>query len=409
MAPRAASPEHQMQLKDLQRHWHEFGRRDPLWAILTLPGKRDAGWRVDEFFQTGREEIAQVLAHLDELGLPRPSRRALDFGCGVGRLTQALCEQIGAACGVDIAPSMIERARQFNRHGSRCEYVVNDAEDLSRFADETFDFIFSSRVLQHMRADYSAKYLREFLRVLSPGGAAVFQIPTAPPPAAAGPPTDASIAAAALADAAYRAQITCRTQALNPRPGSVVTISVEVRNVGTQPWPCRRLAATLHPIKLGNHWRTPAGRLLALDDGRTLLRGDLAVGASVELPLVINVPPQPGSYRLELDLVHDYITWFTDKGSAIAQLDVRVRAPFIARCRALAARLRARRGAASRDVTVPVMEMYRVPEESIEALVSSAGGAIVDRVPDCSGGEGWPGFMFYVVKRDPRSVRATSS
>jgi 2-polyprenyl-3-methyl-5-hydroxy-6-metoxy-1,4-benzoquinol methylase len=86
-----------MDLKDLQRHWHEFGRRDPLWAIPTSPGKSNSRWKTNDFFRTGREEIARVLPHVDRLGLARPHRRALDFGCGVGRLTQALCEQIGAA------------------------------------------------------------------------------------------------------------------------------------------------------------------------------------------------------------------------------------------------------------------------------------------------------------------------
>lgn len=169
-----------MNLKDLQRHWHEFGRRDPLWAILTVDAKRNRGWGTEEFFQTGREEIAQVLAHIEHLGLARPHRRALDFGSGVGRLTQALCEQVGCACGVDIAPSMIKQARQHNRYGERCEYVLNDADDLRCFSDASFDFIYSRRVLQHMHPDYSTRYVREFLRVLAPGGVAAFQVPTAP-------------------------------------------------------------------------------------------------------------------------------------------------------------------------------------------------------------------------------------
>ena len=392
-----------MHLKDLQRHWHEFGRRDPLWAILTLPDKRNAGWRQEEFFQTGRDEIAAVLAHVVRLGLSRPVRRALDFGCGVGRLTQALCEQVGAACGVDIAPSMIEQARRYNGHGARCEYALNDADDLRQFADGAFDFVYSSRVLQHMRPEYSTRYIAEFLRVLAPGGVAVFQIPTAPPPLThAGTPSAESAAAHALPDDAYRAAITAPAAEVSAEPGAAVSVPVTVRNASSITWPCRRLASSAHPMKLGNHWRTADGHLLALDDGRALLREDLAPGAAVQLSLTVNLPPDPGRYRLELDLVHDWIAWFADKGSPTVQITARARAPLTARYRAVARRLRGRVATAARaEVVVPVMEMYRVPEEAIAELISAADCVIADQIPDRSGGEDWPGFVYYVSKPIP--------
>ena len=81
---------------------------------------------------------------------PQEHRRALDFGCGVGRLTQALADYVDHAVGVDIAPSMIELARRHNTHGSRCEYIVNDTDHLSRFADQIFDVVYTGRVLQHI-------------------------------------------------------------------------------------------------------------------------------------------------------------------------------------------------------------------------------------------------------------------
>ena len=50
-----------MELEDLQQHWTAFGEQDPLWAILTAPGKRGGGWGLDEFFATGRPEVEEVL------------------------------------------------------------------------------------------------------------------------------------------------------------------------------------------------------------------------------------------------------------------------------------------------------------------------------------------------------------
>ena len=51
---------HAMRLSGLRRHWNEFGRSDPLWAILTAPDKKGNRWSVDEFLQTGRDEIAAL-------------------------------------------------------------------------------------------------------------------------------------------------------------------------------------------------------------------------------------------------------------------------------------------------------------------------------------------------------------
>src|SRR5213075_3164955 len=131
-----------------------------------------------EFFRTGVVEIDDVMAYVDRLGLKFARRAALDFGCGVGRLTQALCGHFDAAVGVDIAPSMIDKARAYNRHGERCRYSLNVSDDLSQFDDGQFDFIYSNIVLQHMLPRYSKKYVREFLRLLAPGGVAVLQLPT---------------------------------------------------------------------------------------------------------------------------------------------------------------------------------------------------------------------------------------
>ena len=106
--------------------------------------------------------------------------RALDFGCGIGRLTQALAGHFENAVGVDIAPAMIQAAKDQNRAPGRCEYLVNGRPDLSLFADAEFDFVFSTIVLQHVRTEYAERYIAEFLRVLRPGGLAVFQVPDRP-------------------------------------------------------------------------------------------------------------------------------------------------------------------------------------------------------------------------------------
>jgi SAM-dependent methyltransferase len=73
---------------------------------------------------------------------------------------------------------MIRLAREHNRHGARCRYEVNVNPDLRLFADNTFDFVYSTLVLQQMRPDYARQYIAAFLRVLAPGGCLVFNLPS---------------------------------------------------------------------------------------------------------------------------------------------------------------------------------------------------------------------------------------
>jgi len=166
-----------MKLRSQQNQWEQLGRTDPLWAILTEPGKRNGGWDEAAFFATGKNEIAELMARAAALGLPAGRRTALDFGCGVGRATQALTEYFDEVTGVDIATAMLERARRYNRHGDRCRYVLNEQNHLRAFPAAAFDLVYSRITLQHLPRHHIRSYLVEFMRVLRPGGLLVFQLP----------------------------------------------------------------------------------------------------------------------------------------------------------------------------------------------------------------------------------------
>jgi SAM-dependent methyltransferase len=167
----------------LGRHkqdWEELAAEDPLWAVLTDPSRRAGGWDVAEFLRTGEEEIEQLLVRAAELGLPAAFGSALDFGCGAGRLTRALAGRFGECVGVDISEAMVAEARRINADCDGCSFVVNDTADLRRFPDASFDLVYSTLVLQHLPGRrFVAAYVAEFVRLLSPGGVAVFQLPSA--------------------------------------------------------------------------------------------------------------------------------------------------------------------------------------------------------------------------------------
>ncbi|MDQ3830924.1 MAG: class I SAM-dependent methyltransferase [Candidatus Tectomicrobia bacterium] len=180
--PLAERLQQEFDLQELQKNWNAFGTTDPFWAILTWPDKQGNRWDPDEFFALGRAEIDMIMTHVTSLNLPLPRRKALDFGCGVGRITQALAAYFDEVSGVDIAPAMVELARTYNRHGRRCQYFVNDTNKLALFENDTFDLIYSIITLQHIKPPYIRDYLKEFLRILTPGGLLVFQVPSEPVP-----------------------------------------------------------------------------------------------------------------------------------------------------------------------------------------------------------------------------------
>ena len=169
-----------MSLDQLQDDWSRLGTEDPLWAVYVAPGTRGGKWDVEAFFALGRREVDVAFAALPGLGLTPGRRRALDFGCGVGRLSQALAEHVEQVVGLDIAPSMLAKARELDRSEGRVEFVLNQHPDLSLIETGTVDVVYSSLVLQHLPPDLARGYLREFVRVLAPGGVAVFQVASRP-------------------------------------------------------------------------------------------------------------------------------------------------------------------------------------------------------------------------------------
>lgn len=371
-----------MKLADLRRHWEELGRTDPLWAILN---RRDLA--LEDFFASGEAEIDAVMARLEELGLRVERGACLDFGCGMGRLTQALARHFDLAVGVDIASAMIEQARRHNRLGDRCRFLVNEGEDLRQFPDASFDFVYTRLVLQHMEPGYAIGYISEFLRVLRPGGVAVFQVPSHyDPMAETWPP---------LPEEAFRARLEVRSAPSQLEAGSKGRVEVVVANASPVPWPGADAGGGTR-LRIGNHWVDAQGRMVVRDDARAAVTRPLAPGETTTVTLEVTAPPRGGRYRLEVDVVEEGVSWFADRGSPTAVAEVRV----------LPRRLRrlCRRLLAWRDPTVvplgfvPTIELYGVPRATVEGVVAAAGGEVVEVADDPCVGSGWVSYRYVVRK-----------
>lgn len=370
-----------MELDELRSHWDLLGRDDPLWAVLTISGKEGGNWDPAEFFRTGQGEIDGVMNYLATLPVSIGRGRALDFGCGVGRLTQALCRHFTRCDGVDIAPSMIDRARRLNSFGERCQYHLNVSSDLALFADNTFDFAYTNIVLQHMKPEYSRKYVGELIRVIGPGGIAVFQLPDS----TVEPARNEALRAAPLPAGAYAASIAVSEPRLSAPAGTLLKLTVRVRNMGNTLWPARDRNCHIH---IGNHWRSSAGKLLRRDDCRADLPADLAPGGELEAPISATVPDIPGEYLLELDMVHESVCWFEEQGSPVTR--VRVQAgPRLAGNESAGASWK------------PRMEMHGIRRPLVLDIIRKAGAHLVDIQEDHSAGAEWLSYRYWVTKTAP--------
>jgi SAM-dependent methyltransferase len=173
-----------MNLQESQKNWDELAKADPLFIVLTYKDKQGGKWDPKEFFNTGVAEVETDLAYIRSLGTEILKGKALDFGCGVGRLSQALVNQFEEVHGVDISEKMIELARKYNQKGDKCKFYVNAKKDLSLFQSNSFAFIYSKIALQHIRPVFSKAYLQEFMRLLTLGGILFFQLTAEPAKAA---------------------------------------------------------------------------------------------------------------------------------------------------------------------------------------------------------------------------------
>ena len=95
--------------------------------------------------------------------VPDPRGRAVEIGCGEGRVTRDLKERGHDVAGVDASPTLVAAARTLDSAG---EYVVSDAARLP-FEDGAFDLAVAYNSL--MDIDDMAGAVREAWRVLKPG------------------------------------------------------------------------------------------------------------------------------------------------------------------------------------------------------------------------------------------------
>jgi demethylmenaquinone methyltransferase/2-methoxy-6-polyprenyl-1,4-benzoquinol methylase len=108
---------------------------------------------------------------------PGDDDRVLDVGCGTGFATEGLLERTERVHGLDQSRHQLERAWAKFGKTDRVRFYRGDAERLP-FGDDAFDAVWSSGSIEYWPDPVAA--LREFRRVVRPGGGVLVVGPDAP-------------------------------------------------------------------------------------------------------------------------------------------------------------------------------------------------------------------------------------
>jgi len=158
-----------------RRDWEDLAQIDAIESILSDFSRQFGSGHLEEFFASAADEMGELKQLVARVGFAEPFDAALDFGCGLGRLTRAMKSFCREVVGVDISEEMVRQAQLLNPN---CQFVHNPYNDLRVFSSGRFDLVYSFQVLQHQRsAALIRNYVSEFIRVLKPGGLALFQVP----------------------------------------------------------------------------------------------------------------------------------------------------------------------------------------------------------------------------------------
>jgi SAM-dependent methyltransferase len=152
-----------VQERDTDADWREIGATEPFWGVLTDPRFKSENLtaeNVESFYGSGVDHVTEIVERLRRQTGAAPGGRALDFGCGAGRLSEAMTAHVDQVVGYDISPGMLEKARL--RQGA-----VHYTDALP---DGPFDWINSFIVFQHIPPERGAPLMEALLDRLAPGG-----------------------------------------------------------------------------------------------------------------------------------------------------------------------------------------------------------------------------------------------
>jgi len=159
-----------------ERDWVKFGEIDPYFGVLSRDAFKSENLNEAaraEFFQSGVWHVANVLEIVRDCFGSVPSGVALDFGCGVGRITTALARHFDRVVGLDISDGMIVEAKKAASAVNLINVEYDTSLNKQRFSAPLYDFVHTFIVLQHIPTKLGESIIADLLQSTKVGGVGV--------------------------------------------------------------------------------------------------------------------------------------------------------------------------------------------------------------------------------------------
>jgi 2-polyprenyl-3-methyl-5-hydroxy-6-metoxy-1,4-benzoquinol methylase len=161
----------------IEKKWEYFAKTNPYFAVSTYEKFKSENLdkvALKDFFESGEEYVKRIWRDIENnFQTEFKPRKAIDFGCGVGRITLPIAKRCEMVTGIDISENMLKEARQNSAKFSisNVDFVKGD-NDLTEVTGK-FDFIHSFIVFQHIKPKIGGAIFKKFVKMLSNGGIGV--------------------------------------------------------------------------------------------------------------------------------------------------------------------------------------------------------------------------------------------
>lgn len=161
----------------MKTFWNSKARENARYYVSSYRPYNDQNW--DEFWKSG-EILTERFLRESEIPFSG-AEKMLEIGCGIGRMTRYFARRFCEVHGIDVSSEMISQAKENLSEFKNVSLHAGSGQDLSSFADASFDFVFSYITFQHIPSpSITLEYIREAGRVLRKGGYVYFQVNNIP-------------------------------------------------------------------------------------------------------------------------------------------------------------------------------------------------------------------------------------